>query len=108
MRIFPKISISLASVFIALALCATAPAGAQILFEADWGSGNIYEFAPTGARTTFISGLDQAVALAFDSSSNLFVANGYTGNITEIRTDGTQTNFASGLSYPFGLAFDVF
>lgn len=108
MRIFPSGSTVLASAFIALALAITTPASGQILFEADWGSGNIYEFTPNGAQTNFASGLDQAVALAFDSSSNLFVANGYSGNITEIRPDGTQTNFAFGLSYPFGLAFDVF
>ena len=40
-------------------------AQAQNLFEVDYGSGNIYEFTPGGVRSTFASGLNQAVALAF-------------------------------------------
>ena len=35
------------------------------LFEADGGSGNIYEFTPDGAQSTFASGLDNPVGLAF-------------------------------------------
>jgi hypothetical protein len=35
------------------------------LFEADSGSGDIYKFAPDGTRTTFASGPNDPVALAF-------------------------------------------
>jgi hypothetical protein len=35
------------------------------LFEADYGSGNIYEYTPGGAQTTFASGLSNPAGLAF-------------------------------------------
>jgi hypothetical protein len=68
------------------------------LFEADSGSGNIYEFT-NGVATEmgiFASGLSP-VALAFDSAGNLFEADG-SGNIYEFTPGGTRSTFASGLS----------
>ncbi len=97
-------------------ICSSAPA--QNLFVSNGyhsppESGNIYEFGPDGVRTTFASGLDSTVGLAFDSAGNLFVtdisvsstgiAN---GNIYKFTPDGVQSTFASGLDYTFGLAFD--
>jgi hypothetical protein len=35
------------------------------LFEADYGSGNIYEFIPGGVQSTFASGLGKLTGLAF-------------------------------------------
>jgi glucose/arabinose dehydrogenase len=35
------------------------------LFEADSGSGNIFEFTPSGVKSTFASGLDNPNGLAF-------------------------------------------
>jgi hypothetical protein len=35
------------------------------LFEAEANSGNIYEFTPGGAQSTFASGLNRPVGLAF-------------------------------------------
>jgi hypothetical protein len=49
-------------------------AQAQNLFEADYGSGQIYEFTPGGAQNTFASGLDGPWGLAFDSAGNLLEA----------------------------------
>jgi alpha-tubulin suppressor-like RCC1 family protein len=99
------------TVLAALALAANLPAQAQNLFEADWSifysGNNIYQFTPDGSKTTFATGVFQAVGLAFDNSSNLFVANGVVGTITKITPNGTQSTFASGLSYPFGLAFNT-
>ena len=42
-----------------------ASAQAQNLFEADYGSGSIYEFTPDGTQTTFASGLHLPLGLAF-------------------------------------------
>ena len=48
---------------------------AQNLFEADYGSGNIYEFTPGGAKSTFASGLGYPEAVAFNNAGDLFVSN---------------------------------
>jgi glucose/arabinose dehydrogenase len=39
------------------------------LFEADYGSGNIYEYTPGGAQTTFASGLSNPAGLAFEGET---------------------------------------
>jgi hypothetical protein len=84
-------------------------AQAQNLFVADFGSGNIYEFTPGGAQSTFASGLSSPAGLAFDSAGNLFEAergpDAFNGSINEFTPDGAQSIFASGLSGPYGLAF---
>lgn len=36
------------------------------LFEADFGSGTIFEFTPNGMKSTFVSGLKQPISLAFE------------------------------------------
>ena len=91
-------------------LLLTASTQAQNLFEADEDSGNIYEFTPGGAQSTFASGLNEPAGLAFNSAGDLFVAcvgggvdKGY---ITEITPGGVQSTFASGLDEPWGLAFN--
>jgi hypothetical protein len=73
----------------------------------------IYEFTPTGARTTFATVQLGANGLAFDRAGNLFVAAGYfaflqpnTGFVYEFSPNGVRTTFSSGLNYPFALAFD--
>jgi DNA-binding beta-propeller fold protein YncE len=73
------------------------------LFEADNGSGNIYEFSPGGVKTTFASGLSPD-GLAFHSAGGLFEADG-SGNIYEFSPGGVRSTFASGLNAPVGLAF---
>ena len=57
-------------------------------------------------RTTFASGLDYPVGLAFDSAGNLFEADAYSGNIYKFTPTGVKSTFASGLWEPFGLAFN--
>jgi sugar lactone lactonase YvrE len=76
------------------------------LYEADNGSGNIYEFSPDGTRSTFGSAFLGPVGLAFDSAGNLFA--GYSGNqsIYRFTPSGTPGLFASGVQVPVGLAFD--
>ncbi len=75
------------------------------LFEADLGSGKIFEFTPDGTQSTFATGLNHPTALAFDSLGNLFEADFASGNINEFTPDGVESTFASGLPAPSGLAF---
>ena len=73
------------------------------LFEADGGSGNIYEYTPVGARSTFAS-VPNPNHLAFNSAGDLFVAaNGE--YIYEYTSGGVQSTFASGIDSAVGLAF---
>jgi hypothetical protein len=72
------------------------------LFEADGGSGNIYEYAPGGARSTF-STLYGPNDLAFNSAGDLFVTAG--NNIYKYTPAGVQSTFASGIDSALGLAF---
>src|SRR6202012_2113413 len=76
------------------------------LFVSDFSRGNIYEYAPDGARSTFAAGLGDPAGLAFDNTGDLFVADDDTGRIYEYAPGGTRNGFASGLSFPNGLAFD--
>ena len=64
------------------------------------GSGNIYEFTPGGARSTFASGLDDPFGLAFNGAGDLFEADYGSGNIYEFTPGGTQSTFASGVGPP--------
>jgi glucose/arabinose dehydrogenase len=75
------------------------------LFEADWGSDNIYEFTTGGTQSIFASGLDGPTGLAFDSAGNLFEADFWSNNIYKFTSGGTRSTFASGLYHPYGLAF---
>src|ERR1017187_836293 len=78
---------------------------AQNLFVADFSSGNIYEYTPGGAKSTFASGLSSPEGLAFNRAGDLFVSEGYT-SIIKITPSGAQSTFASGLNNPVGLAFN--
>jgi sugar lactone lactonase YvrE len=81
-------------------------AQAQNLFVADSDTGNILELGPNGTQSTFASGLDAPMALAFDGAGNLFVTCRYGNNVVKITPSGAQSIFASGLNEPIGLAFD--
>jgi sugar lactone lactonase YvrE len=91
---------------LAAVLLLAATTQAQNLFVAGYSSDNIYEFTPSGAKSTYASGLGDPVGLAFNSTGNLFEADSYSGNIYEFAPNGGSTTFASGLNYPYGLAFD--
>jgi hypothetical protein len=75
------------------------------LFAAD--SGNIFEYTPGGARSTFASGLDITYGLAFNSAGNLFVGDigTLTSSIYEYTPGGDKSIFAFGVNDPVGLAF---
>src|SRR5579859_6252031 len=87
-------------------LVTAAGAEAQNLFVAAYGSGQINGFTPTGAQSTFASGLNQPLGLAFDSAGNLYEADANSGNIYKFAPGGAQSTFASGLNRPVGLAFN--
>jgi hypothetical protein len=79
------------------------------------GSGFVYEYTPTGAQSTFLSGVTQPRGLAFDSAGNMFLnsttldGNGYHGSILKIAPDGMMTTFATGFpnnKFLEGLALD--
>ena len=85
------------------------------LFVADYHNGIIYEYKPSGSRTTFASGLNRPGAMAFDSAGNLFVAdnsmgigNIYQGSIYKYKPDGSRVIFAvlDPGDRPADLAFD--
>lgn len=85
---------------------------AGTLFMGD-GLGSIYEFTPSGSKSTFVSGFNglAPTALAFNSAGDLFVgldANGLPNSayIDEITPSGVVSTFASGLEYPFAMAFN--
>src|ERR1700747_3104030 len=85
-------------------ICSTASAPHLFSTGNDCPPAAVFEYAPDGTRTTFVSGLDGAGAIAFDRAGNLFVADGST--ILKITPEGTQTIFASGLDNPYSLVFD--
>jgi sugar lactone lactonase YvrE len=60
----------------------------------------ILEFTPSGAETTFVTGLNFPSGLVFDTSRNLFIAENpldSLGDILKVRPDSTTTLFASGI-----------
>jgi sugar lactone lactonase YvrE len=83
-------------------------ASAQNLFATDVDT--IDKFTPNGVRSTFASGLNNPLGLAFDRAGNLFVADTgtYTGTgaVYKFTPAGVRTTFASGLNFPRALAFD--
>lgn len=76
------------------------------LFEADNGSGTIYEFTPGGGKSAFATGLYGPWGLAFDKSGNLYEADQGSGNVYEFTSGGSKSIFVTGLNYPRSLAFD--
>ena len=64
-------------------------AQAQNLFEADFDSGTIYEFTPSGVKSAFAYGLYFPTGLAFDRAGDLFVGEINTFDIIKI-TPGVQ------------------
>jgi hypothetical protein len=79
------------------------------LFEADEGSGDVYEFVNNnGTLSTtpvlYASGLDKPYGLAI-GLLGLYVSEYGNGDIAEVAANGTVTTFATGLGGPEGLAY---
>jgi sugar lactone lactonase YvrE len=56
--------------------------------------------------STYISGLNQANGITFDTNNNLYIANSGDDNIIKIDTLGNQSIFASGFNYTENVVFD--
>ena len=61
---------------------------------------------PAGVVSSFASGFDDPVGLAFDAAGNLYVANLLDNTVSEVTPAGVVSTFAAGFSGPAGLAFD--
>ena len=83
-----------------------ADAAAGDIYETDFSSGTIFKFSPSGARTTFATGLNGPEGMAFDRNGNFFVTDTGTGRIFKYAPNGARIIFASGLNGPAALAFD--
>ena len=105
-RMRAGVRISVGPLILAACLWCSPTQAADYLFVANSGTGEIYRFAPDGARSTFASGLAGPVGLAFDSHGNLFASDYFAGSIYKYRPDGSRTTFASGVGNPAMLAFD--
>jgi len=90
---------------LALSLPGLGTAQTQNLFVADYGTGNIYDYTPTGARSTFAN-VTHPSGMAFNSAGDLFVTSQTLGTIYEFTPGGVESTFASGLSGPDAIAFD--
>jgi sugar lactone lactonase YvrE len=76
------------------------------LFVPEYISGNIYEYTTNGDQSTYISGLHQPAALAFDAVGNLYVSVGSSQlGVYEFKLDGTTNFFGLGVA-PQGIAFN--
>ena len=77
------------------------------LFVAAAVNGSIYQFTPSGTRTTFASsGFGWPAGVAFNSNGNLFTSDLISGNIYQFTPSGTKSTFITGLVNPQALAFD--
>ncbi len=61
----------------------------------------------TPTISTFASGFDNSVAVAFDSAGNLYVGNTGDNTVSKVTPAGVKSTFASTLDGPFALAFDA-
>jgi sugar lactone lactonase YvrE len=78
------------------------------LYAANWNTGTIEKFTPSGVASVFATGLNRPTGLAFDSTGNLYVASYGDNAIYEFTPDGIRSTFANtGLNWPYGLAFDA-
>src|SRR5260370_24971360 len=69
---------------------------------------SIYKFTPEGTKSTFVSGLGNAIDLVFDGAGSLFVVDQAMKDrvgrsIVKIKSDGTNSTFATGLKDPTAL-----
>ncbi|OWK36655.1 hypothetical protein FRUB_09218 [Fimbriiglobus ruber] len=68
--------------------------------------GTVDKVTPDGTISTFASGFNGPVALAFDPADNLFVLNAGSGTVSEVTPAGSVSTFAAGFTNPVALAFD--
>ena len=72
-------------------------AQAQNLFVTAFSEGKIYQITPSGAQSTFATGLNEPMGLAFDTAGNLFEADWGSGDVDAHRgEDGEGISGARG------------
>jgi len=78
------------------------------------GIAPVYEYAPDGTKTDFVTGLTMASDIAFSSDGTAYVCifssnmlAGGAGQIVRIGADGSKTVVLDGLKAPVGIAFDA-
>ena len=76
------------------------------LYVVDYQGGTVYKIAPSGAVSTFISGLDRPDAVAIDSHNNLYVVSEYAGTVVKITPDASVSLLTSGLNRPANITID--
>ncbi len=94
---------ALVSVFV----CSAASAAPGDLYVVE-STGVISKFTPSGVKSTFASGLNNPVGLAFDRAGNLFLSEAAVlpGTIAKLTPEGVKSTFATTQGYPLSLAFD--
>lgn len=78
----------------------------NLLYVAEFSSGEISSIDTQGRVTGFASGLKQPSGLVFDTDTNLYVTNYGNGTISRITPKGQVSTLTSGLNQPVGLAIN--
>lgn len=91
--------------------------GAGVLYSADTptstGVGSVDRYTTAGVQSTFSTGYQNTLGLAFDAAGNLFLSTvdnssgASVGSIVKITPAGGSSTFATGLQRVRGLAFDA-
>lgn len=78
------------------------------LYVTDYQHGSVLKITPSGVVSTFASGIDDAIGLAFSAQGDLYVGSLLTGQIKKITPAGVVTTFATPTGYGGrGLVFDA-
>ena len=87
---------------------AAALAAKRELYISNSGANTIERVDSTGARTAFITGLNNPTGIAFDSTGRLYVANAGDNTIRRFSSSGAALGtFVTAPSAPSGLSFDA-
>ncbi|MBI4661195.1 MAG: tandem-95 repeat protein [Verrucomicrobia bacterium] len=76
------------------------------LYAADFLGNSVVKITSDGSISTFATGFDNPLAMAFDSAGDLYVANDTIGTISKVTPNGTVSTFATGFNRPRGLISD--
>jgi len=87
----------------------TVSAAAGDLYAVDGFQSTIFKYTPSGARSTFATGLQNPSVIAFDKAGNVYVGEGISSEgyrITKITAAGSRSTFVNGIR-PRGMKFDA-
>ena len=101
-----RIKYLLAAAVLPFLLTVRSHGAAGDLYVTCFDSDSVVRITPSGTKSTFATGIDGPLGLAFDRSANLFVGEPViVGRIYKITPGGTKTVFANNAGRPQGLAF---